>query len=291
MSTNPKLNYEINLPEPVNDILDQDFWLMENLTAEMLNIVNNPVKFSSTVSIFLKKGYCLADLNLIRHKFEAPCIINIPDGHVLQPIDVSPDFEASFLVLSKKMIENVMLLCSDTWFYAAMRNHHTVKIDTTLAPRIEALFSRMKAISKDDSVEVKYRTLVYNIVAFLYNEGQYIYRPFRNELPGSPGRLTERFIQMVRHNFKVHRFLDFYAEELQVSRKHLSRTLKDQTGYTAAEWIDRFVILEACILLKSSNLHVQQIADELNFASQSFFGKYFKKHTGMSPREYRNKDL
>lgn len=289
MSTNHKLNYEINLPEPVNDILDRDFWLMENLTADMLKIVTNPVKFSSTVSIFLRKGVCEADLDLIRHKLEAPCIINIPDGHVLQPEKVSEDFEASFLVMSKKMIENVLLLCTDTWFYPAMRNHHIINVDPEIVPRIDALFSRMRTITKDDNVEAKYRTLIYNMVAFLFNEGQHIYRPFRNDIPGNSGRLAERFIQLVRQNFKAHRFLDFYADELQVSRKHLSRTLKEQTGYTAAEWIDRFIILEACVLLKSSNLHVQQIADELNFTSQSFFGKYFKKHMGISPREYRNK--
>ena len=83
--------------------------------------------------------------------------------------------------------------------------------------------------------------------------------------------------------------LDFYAQQLEVSPKHLSRTIKAQTGYTAVEWIEKFVILEAKVLLKSSNLNIQQISDELNFASQSFFGKYFKKITGMSPKEFRNK--
>ena len=48
------------------------------------------------------------------------------------------------------------------------------------------------------------------------------------------------------------------------------------------------MILEAKVLLKSSNLNIQQIADELNFPSQSFFGKYFKKLTGVSPKEFRN---
>ena len=63
---------------------------------------------------------------------------------------------------------------------------------------------------------------------------------------------------------------------------------KDRGRLTAVDWIERFVILEAKVLLKSSNLNIQQIADELNFPSQSFFGKYFKKLTGMSPKEFRN---
>ncbi|MDR1381894.1 MAG: helix-turn-helix domain-containing protein, partial [Tannerella sp.] len=58
---------------------------------------------------------------------------------------------------------------------------------------------------------------------------------------------------------------------------------------SAAEWVDDFVMIEAKALLKSTNMTVLQISDELNFNSQSFFGKYFKRLAGMSPKEYRGK--
>ena len=58
-------------------------------------------------------------------------------------------------------------------------------------------------------------------------------------------------------------------------------------GSSAAEWIERCVALEARALLKSTNMTIQQISDELNFPSQTFFGKYFKRRVGMSPKEYR----
>ncbi|MDE5552524.1 MAG: helix-turn-helix domain-containing protein, partial [Muribaculaceae bacterium] len=60
------------------------------------------------------------------------------------------------------------------------------------------------------------------------------------------------------------------------------------TGFTAVEWINRYIILEAKVMLSSTNMNVQQIAEELNFPSQSFFGKYFKKATGVSPKDFRN---
>lgn len=109
------------------------------------------------------------------------------------------------------------------------------------------------------------------------------------EIATNQGRMTDQFLMLAQRHFRQQRFLDFYAQKLEVSPKHLSRTVKAQTGYTAVEWIEKFVILEAKVLLKSSNLNIQQISDELNFASQSFFGKYFKKITGMSPKEFRNK--
>ena len=80
----------------------------------------------------------------------------------------------------------------------------------------------------------------------------------------------------------------FYAKELEITTKHLGRTIKAQTGFTASEWLDRLVVLEAKVLLKSTSMTIQQIAEELNFSSQSFFGKYFKNLVGISPKEFRN---
>ena len=79
----------------------------------------------------------------------------------------------------------------------------------------------------------------------------------------------------------------YYAGKMFLTPKHLSTVVIEVSGKTAGEWIDSLVILEAKALLKSSEQSSQEIADEPHFANQSFFGKYFKHHTGMSPKEYR----
>ena len=86
---------------------------------------------------------------------------------------------------------------------------------------------------------------------------------------------------------KEKRSVSYYADKMFLTAKHLSTVVKEISGKTAGEWIDSLVVLEAKALLKSSELSIQEIADELHFANQSFFGKYFKHHTGMSPKEYR----
>ena len=68
---------------------------------------------------------------------------------------------------------------------------------------------------------------------------------------------------------------------------YLSTVVRTCTGRIASEWIERHVAQEAKALLKSTNMTVQQISNELNFPSQSFFGKFFKRLTGLSPKEYR----
>ena len=68
-----------------------------------------------------------------------------------------------------------------------------------------------------------------------------------------------------------------------------STLLKKVSGKTALEWIDNFVILESQNMLAYTQNNIQEIANNLNFNNQSFFAKYFKHHTNMTPREYRNK--
>ena len=81
----------------------------------------------------------------------------------------------------------------------------------------------------------------------------------------------------------------YFADRLCISPKHLSMVVKKVSGRTASDWIDDYVILQAKQLLRSSSLTIQEVSRELNFSNQSFFGKYFKKHVGMSPSEYRAK--
>ncbi|MBM6670761.1 AraC family transcriptional regulator [Phocaeicola coprophilus] len=79
----------------------------------------------------------------------------------------------------------------------------------------------------------------------------------------------------------------FYYEKLCLTPKYLTTVIKKESGVSAADWIERYVILQAQALLKSTDLTIQQISDKLNFSSQVFFGKYFKRLVGMSPKEYR----
>lgn len=83
--------------------------------------------------------------------------------------------------------------------------------------------------------------------------------------------------------------LEFYAEKLNVSTQHLIRIVKKSTNKTPHKLISEFIVINAKILLKNPNLTIADISDELSFSDTSSFGKFFKKHTGISPNSYRNK--
>ena len=101
--------------------------------------------------------------------------------------------------------------------------------------------------------------------------------------------ICKNFTQLVTLHYKETRNVAWYAEKMNITHAHLCTTVKQSTGNTCIEIISRMVIMDAKSQLKSTNLSIQEIADSLNFANMSFFGKYFKRYVGMSPLEYRNK--
>ena len=74
---------------------------------------------------------------------------------------------------------------------------------------------------------------------------------------------------------------------LQTLFTPLEQTEKATSERSAAEWINEYTITEAKVLLRFSELSVQQVAEKLNFSSQSAFGKYFKQYVGTSPKTFR----
>lgn len=277
----------INLPMNVDEILGKDFWMFENFSAGMLSMFNDPVKLSANLSIFVKKGKFKFLNNLISYESEAPAIVNVRNGETIQVLEISSDFTASFIVMSKFFAEDVFLHINDMQNLRAMSRQPVTKIPLDIVPKFESLYESLRLVSEDSGNPQLLKALLHSIIAFYY---RYAYRCYDLiEVSADSGaRLSDRFIKLVKDKFKTERFLEYYAEELGVTPKHLSRTVKAQTGYSAASWIERFLILEAKILLKSTNLTVQQISDNLNFPTQSFFGKYFKKNVGISPKFYRN---
>ena len=124
--------------------------------------------------------------------------------------------------------------------------------------------------------------------AYYYGLGYYVHdtRQHKSLMTGQQ-EVCERFISLVSEHFKRHRDIGFYADRLCMTNKYLSALLKQETGMTALEWIEKYVVLYAKGCLSSTTMTIQEISDELEFPSQSVFGKYFKRVEGISPMAYR----
>lgn len=281
------LSYEgLQLPETLNHILDQDFWMLDNIGGAMLTMLKLPMKFTSFTSIFVRKGRCKAEINLQEYEIQAPCVVNIASSEILQPIEISADFEGAFVVMSQRFVEDIRKAVTDSSLLTQLKRRPVITLPPQRVQDFEMFYRHLRA-STDTATPYIYQAVFHTVMAFIYHTGvKCISKDSDSSSTGA--HITAKFLQLARENFKKERFVDFYANAIEITPKHLGRTIKAQTGYTAAEWLDRMVVLEAKVLLKSTSMSIQQIAEELNFPSQSFFGKYFKNQVGISPKDFRN---
>lgn len=97
--------------------------------------------------------------------------------------------------------------------------------------------------------------------------------------------LTDRFFRLLAANYKNQRSVQFYADRLNLTPKYLSTAIKRVTGRPILDWIHEAVLIDAKLLLRTTDLTVQQIAEMLNFSSPSAFVQFVKKHTGCTPKK------
>lgn len=110
----------------------------------------------------------------------------------------------------------------------------------------------------------------------------------RRRVSNQNGTLFEKFLQLVQEHCMEEREVDFYSAKLFVTSKYLTEVCKKSSGKTASEWIQNFTTQRLIILLENKELTFTEIADALNFSSQSFFSRYVRKVLGVSPSEYRS---
>lgn len=158
---------------------------------------------------------------------------------------------------------------------------------TVIADAFDQLLHRYKTagVYRDEILKALITALLYAL------EEMQAERPALSLAPKNRGRfLTREFKRLVARNFSTERHVTFYARAMSVTPRHLSATVKEHTGKTASEWIQAAVVLEARVLMRDRSLTVAQVADVLNFADASTFGKFFKNLTGVSPAAYRKND-
>lgn len=154
-----------------------------------------------------------------------------------------------------------------------------------------SLFLKQKNVKKNktffeqEMIYHSFNLLMYELASIYNKKERTLKISSRNE------ELALNFIKILKDNFKSVRNVQFYADALFVTRGHLTKVLKQVSGKTTRQLIEEVVIMEAKVLLSNPSLTILQITDELQFADQSFFGKFFKKNTGISPSFYRKEYL
>lgn len=271
------------------DSVDGDVFIFDDVSK--VPLFDYPTKMSVAIAALCLRGTVEFVVDLKKHVFSAPSLaIILPDQILHYSRRVSEDFSALFVVMSKEFIESLLLKPQESlpvFFY--LRNTPCTSLTPGESELLLTYYSLLRTTIRAE-INAYTREVVRNLVrAFFYGIATIFQRhePPTRQHRQRKEEIFEQFSQLLRKHCKEHRSVSFYADKLCLTPKYLSSTVKEVSQKTAGEWIDESVILEAKVMLKSSGMSIQQVSDALSFPNQSFFGKYFKQHTGVAPREYR----
>ena len=265
--------------------LNNDFVLIEN--PEMDGSVEFPFKSNTVISIVVRSGSMACVVDMAVHRIDMQGMFIILPSQIVEKISFSDDFDGYCLLLSSAFLAN-MPMTNKIPLLANIKNRGFYAMDRQAYSALENYFKMAQGVLQNPN-GYKHEILTHLTIAYFYGLGSYIHETATgSSLSSRYDQITNRFLELVRENCHIHRDMGFYAGILCLSAKHVNLAVKSVTGENAMKWIERYTILNAKSMLKTSLLSVSEISDRLNFPAVSDFGKYFKKHTGYSPREFRN---
>ncbi len=223
-------------------------------------------------------------------------LLAIPPNAIKQLVNVSHDCMASAISFTGGFLGKIGMPknIAELFDYFTTKYSPFWDLNQKDASLIASLIKQLYRRNADlDKYPFGKELLYHNFYIFLYEMRSLSikYLTVQNTALSRKETLVMNFTALVQQQFKSERNVQQYARQLFITAKYLTETVKEIAGKNAGEIIDDYVVLEARLLLDDTSLSIAQVAETLHFSNQSFFGKFFKRHTGLSPKEYRNMSL
>lgn len=200
-------------------------------------------------------------------------------------------FQAEILKYNPSLLREASLQLEQT-VYSSLREDRCRQDTPVVTNIINGMFSLLKVYFDQSECTCISQLVLCQLKAFFIGFHEYLqrnpqYRP--DEVKSYRVReLFNRFMMLLERDYKISRDVNYYAEKMNISSKYLTNIVNQVTGHTPKTIIDQYVILQLKLHLKRSTQSIKEMAWEFHFADVSFFCRYFKKHTGLTPQQIRS---
>ena len=230
-----------------------------------------------TKLLLIRKGTATVVINEQdeRKTLNADSLLVMTSRHVINEIELTPDFEAECVLVDTDMVDE------NTIYHLTEEKHKSVSDVFNIIHNIV----RHQHINKVEMIQS-----MFNVLRLILEELPYEERSISHDFKHKK-EVYEIFLHRLYRNFRKERQIRFYASNMNVSTAYLSRLVKEISGSTINEHVTSLIYKEACNLLSHSDMSIGEIADALSFSDQSALTNFFKMRAGMTPLAYRNKGL
>ena len=200
-------------------------------------------------------------------------------------------FQAEILKYNPSLLREASLQLEQT-VYSSLREDRCRQDTPVVTNIINGMFGLLKVYFDQSECTCISQLVLCQLKAFFIGFHEYLqrnpqYRP--DEVKSYRVReLFNRFMMLLEKDYKISRDVNYYAAQMNISSKYLTNIVSQVTGHTPKTIIDQYVILQLKLHLKRSTQSIKEMAWEFHFADVSFFCRYFKKHTGLTPQQIRS---
>ena len=200
-------------------------------------------------------------------------------------------FQAEILKYNPSLLREASLQLEQT-VYSSLREDRCRQDTPVVTNIINGMFGLLKVYFDQSECTCISQLVLCQLKAFFIGFHEYLqrnpqYRP--DEVKSYRVReLFNRFMMLLERDYKISRDVNYYAEQMNISSKYLTNIVSQVTGHTPKTIIDQYVILQLKMHLKRTTQSIKEMAWEFHFADVSFFCRYFKKHTGLTPQQIRS---
>lgn len=200
-------------------------------------------------------------------------------------------FQVEILKYNPSLLREASLQLEQT-VYSSLREDRCRQDTPVVTNIINGMFSLLKVYFDQSECTCISQLVLCQLKAFFIGFHEYLqrnpqYRP--DEVKSYRVReLFNRFMMLLERDYKISRDVNYYAEQMNISSKYLTNIVNQVTGHTPKTIIDQYVILQLKMHLKRTTQSIKEMAWEFHFADVSFFCRYFKKHTGLTPQQIRS---
>lgn len=290
-----------------------DFWRLRRLIASHLNEIRDSLFFNSELAIvhgdsrvfqlimqqsppfiindhrfgIITHGEGDVNFNLQDRHISAGTLIYLSPGTIISPIRFSPELEIYGIALFPQF---PMPFSQDQMPSALNGQVRDIQLSVSEADITTALhiFDSLWHLVGQTNY---HRPTATALVAALMHHYNQLYHQQAKRLLATRSReqtIFDRFLQLVNQHCNEHHQLAYYADRLCLTQHYLSTVVRQASGTTAKDWIDLALVTRIKIRLHHTDKSAAQIADEFHFANPAFFAKFFRRLTGMTPKEYRS---
>ena len=267
---------------------DGEIYFADNITS--IPGLMKQFKVNFIAYVMVTEGRLTVDMNNVTYHLEKNCSLFVDRKMVIENVKHTENFscvicamstDMGFAFFNKSLLQSIMHIMANP----------VIKMEQTEVDLMMKYYDLLvfKMVHQEmslgrETVRDIIRCFAYDLLS---NINRHLNQGNDDDMLRQSDRIYRRFMFLLADNTNVNRSVKSYADELCVSPKYLTSVCRKHSDCTASELIATAVISRIKQLLLYSDLSIKEVASEMGFDNLSFFGKYVKKHLGLSPNHYR----